>query len=334
MMAQSKSVAIVGATGAVGKEILSILEERDFPVKNLRLLASERSAGKTLVFKDETLEVEELTDESFAGIDIALFSAGGAVSQEFCPVAIAEGTICVDNTSAFRMDKEVPLVVPEVNPEEIKNHKGLIANPNCSTIQMVGVLKPIHDALGLKRVIVSTYQSVSGVGTQGILELEDQVKDISKGRPVTSKNFTSQIAFNAIPHIDSFIENGFTKEEMKMINETRKILNHPDLAITATTVRVPVIRAHSESVNVETEKDIDVSDLKDLLADTPGVSLIDDPSSNKYPLAVNASGKDDIFVGRIRRDESVERGFHLWIVSDNLRKGAALNAVQIAELLV
>ncbi|OED37109.1 aspartate-semialdehyde dehydrogenase [PVC group bacterium (ex Bugula neritina AB1)] len=333
-MAQSKSVAIVGATGAVGKEILSILEERDFPVKNLRLLASERSAGKTLVFKDETLEVEELTDESFAGIDIALFSAGGAVSQEFCPVAIAEGTICVDNTSAFRMDKEVPLVVPEVNPEEIKNHKGLIANPNCSTIQMVGVLKPIHDALGLKRVIVSTYQSVSGVGTQGILELEDQVKDISKGRPVTSKNFTSQIAFNAIPHIDSFIENGFTKEEMKMINETRKILNHPDLAITATTVRVPVIRAHSESVNVETEKDIDVSDLKDLLADTPGVSLIDDPSSNKYPLAVNASGKDDIFVGRIRRDESVERGFHLWIVSDNLRKGAALNAVQIAELLV
>ncbi len=333
-MSKDYCVAVVGATGAVGREMLNILEERNFPVGQLKLLASTRSAGQTLPFKGEDITVEKLTKDSFEGVEIALFSAGRLISQTYCPIAVKAGAVCVDNTSAFRIDPEVPLVVPEVNPEEVKNHKGIIANPNCSTIQMVVALKPIHDALKIKRVVVSTYQAVAGAGARGIIELEEQVKDLSKGKPVKPEIFTHQIAFNAIPHIDVFLDNGFTQEEMKMINETRKILKAPDMAVTATTVRIPVVRAHSESVNIETEKDLSVDDMKDLLAKSPGVTVLDDPENSKYPLPVDVAGTDETFVGRIRRDESVDKGYHLWIVADNLRKGAALNTVQIAELLI
>ncbi len=330
------NVAVVGATGAVGNEMVATLEKNKFPVKNLTLLASARSVGKTLTYKGEDIPIAELKEDSFKGIDIGLFSPGGAVSQKFAPLAAASGCVVIDNTSAFRMDPDVPLVVPEVNAHAIKfyKNKGIIANPNCSTIQMVVVLKPLHDAARIKRVVVSTYQAVSGTGKKAIFELEQQVLAIYNNKPIEKKVYPWQIAFNCLPHIDSFLENGYTKEEMKMVNETKKIMEDDAIAVTATTVRVPVFYGHSESVNIEFEKDVTPDEARRLLSKAPGVKVVDDPSKNKYPLAIEAAGKDDTFVGRIRRDESVAHGLNLWVVADNIRKGAALNAVQIAEVLI
>ncbi len=330
------NVAVVGATGAVGNEMVATLEKNKFPVKNLTLLASARSVGKTLTYKGEDIPIAELKEDSFKGIDIGLFSPGGAVSQKFAPIAAASGCVVIDNTSAFRMDPDVPLVVPEVNAHAIKfyKNKGIIANPNCSTIQMVVVLKPLHDAARIKRVVVSTYQAVSGTGKKAIFELEQQVLAIYNNKPIEKKVYPWQIAFNCLPHIDSFLENGYTKEEMKMVNETKKIMEDDAIAVTATTVRVPVFYGHSESVNIEFEKDVTPDEARRLLSKAPGVKVVDDPSKNKYPLAIEAAGKDDTFVGRIRRDESVAHGLNLWVVADNIRKGAALNAVQIAEVLI
>ncbi|MDD5009752.1 MAG: aspartate-semialdehyde dehydrogenase [Syntrophorhabdaceae bacterium] len=330
------NVAVAGATGAVGNEMISVLEERDFPVKNLILLASSRSVGKTLSFKDKSVKVQELKEDSFKGIDIGLFSPGGSVSMKFAPIAAASGCVVIDNTSAFRMDPDVPLVVPEVNEHAIAGYrkKGIISNPNCSTIQMVVVLKPLHDFAKIKRVVVSTYQAVSGTGMKAIKELEQQILNIYNARKVEIKVYPHQIAFNCLPHIDSFLDNGYTKEEMKMVNETRKIMEDPNIAVTATTVRVPVFYGHSESVNIEFEKDVSPEKARALLKKAPGVKVVDDPSKNKYPLAINAAGKDDTFVGRIRRDDTVPYGLNMWVVADNIRKGAALNAVQIAESLI
>jgi aspartate-semialdehyde dehydrogenase len=331
------NVAIVGATGAVGTEMLRILEERNFPVKSLHLLASKRSAGKTLYFKGEAVQVEELTPESFKGVEIALFSAGASVSKVFAPHAVRARAVVVDNTSAFRMDEGVPLVVPEVNAQEIPKHKGIIANPNCSTIQMVLVLKPIHDAARVKRVVVSTYQAVSGAGWEAIMELEEETEAILNERKYKRKIFPHQIAFNCIPQIpqsDAFLPNGYTSEEMKMINETKKIMGDWSIRVTATTVRVPVVRGHSESVNIETEKKLTAKEAREILSRVPGVVVYDNPQKQLYPLATLAAGRDETFVGRIREDLSIENGLNLWVVSDNLRKGAALNAVQIAEKLL
>lgn len=328
------NVAVVGATGAVGEQMCRVLESRDFPVDKLRLLASERSAGLALPFKNENIPVELLGDKSFDGIDFALFSAGSAVSKEYAPKAAAAGAIAIDNSSAFRMEPEVPLVVPEVNPEDAAAHHGIIANPNCSTIQMVVVLKPLHDRYKIKRVVVSTYQAVSGTGKTAIAELLGQSRAILAGRPVKSEVYPHQIAFNILPHIDVFGSDGYTKEEVKMISETRKIMHLPKLAITATAARVPVMTGHSESVNVEFEETVSADDARKRLAEAPGIEVADDPSANLYPMPIGAAGKDATFVGRIRLDTSVASGLNLWIVSDNLRKGAALNAVQIAELLI
>ncbi len=329
------NVAVVGATGAVGNEMIAILEERNFPVKDVTFLASERSEGKELPFRGEMKRVKVLREDSFHGIEIGLFSAGGSTSQKFAPIAAAAGCVVIDNTSAFRMDPAVPLVVPEVNPQAVAGYpnKGIIANPNCSTIQMVVALKPIHDAVRIKRIVVSTYQSVSGTGKKAMEELAMQTTAILNFREPKIKVYPYQIAFNCLPQIDVFIESGYTKEEIKMIQETKKIMGDDSIAVTATTVRVPVFRSHSESVNIETEKKISAAEVKALLSRAPGVKVIDDPSRLEYPLAVNAAGKDDTFVGRIREDESIANGINLWIVSDNLRKGAALNAVQIAEIL-
>jgi aspartate-semialdehyde dehydrogenase len=330
------NVAIVGATGAVGEQMREVLEEREFPVGELRLLASERSAGQFLPFKEHNLKVEVLNEDSFKGIDIGLFSAGGSVSAKFAPAAVAAGAVVVDNTGHFRMEPDIPLVVPEVNVKQIANYKtrGIIANPNCSTIQMVVALKPIHDAARIKRVVVSTYQSVSGAGRRAMEELGQQVGALFNGRELKKEKFPHQIAFNCIPHIDVFTDGGYTKEELKMINETRKILGEPSLAVTATTVRVPVFCSHSESVNVETEKKLTVADVKALLREAPGIVVVDEPEHNVYPMPIDATGKDATFVGRIREDNSISNGLHLWVVADNLRKGAALNAVQIAEILI
>ena len=328
------NVAVVGATGAVGNEMISILEQRDFPVNEIRLLASERSAGEKLSFKGEDVTVQQLTEDSFEGIDIGLFSPGASVSKIFAPHAVKAGAIVIDNTSAFRMNPNVPLVVPEVNPHAVDDHQGIIANPNCSTIQMVVVLKPIHDAARIQRVVVSTYQSVSGTGKEAILELETQTRNIFNQRDILCQVYPHQIAFNCLPHIDGFMENGYTKEEVKMINETKKIMEDDSIRVTATTVRVPVFYAHSESVNIETEKHITPQEARALLANAPGVKVVDDPAHNLYPLATEAVGEDATFVGRIRADETIENGLNMWIVSDNLRKGAALNAIQIAELLI
>lgn len=329
------NVAVVGATGAVGNEMIKILEERDFPVADLSLLASERSAGKVLKYKNMNLAVKVLGEDSFKGVHIGLFSAGGSVSERFAPIAAHAGCVVIDNTNAFRMVPEVPLVVPEVNPDAIKmyTNRGIIANPNCSTIQMVVALKPIHDAAGIKRIVVSTYQAVSGTGKRAIQELYDQTKAILSGEEPAVEVYPHQIAFNCLPQIDVFLPNGYTKEEMKMVNETKKILSDPSIGVTATTVRVPVFYGHSESVNIETEKKITAEDVKRLLSEAPGVTVIDDPASRQYPLAIDAAGKDNTFVGRIREDESIANGINMWIVADNLRKGAALNAVQIAEML-
>jgi aspartate-semialdehyde dehydrogenase len=329
-------VCVVGATGVVGQEMMKVLEERNFPVKDLKLLASERTAGTELEFKGEGLKVQVLREDSFKGIEIGLFSAGGPISQQFAPIASKEGCVVIDNTSAFRMDPEVPLVVPEVNAHAIADytHKGIIANPNCSTIQMVVVLKPIHDVAKIKRVVVSTYQSVSGTGKEAIRELEKQTLAIFNQKEIQCEVYPHQIAFNCLPHIDVFSENGYTKEEIKMINETKKIMEDESIAVTATTVRVPVFYCHSESVNIETAKKITPEEVRQILAQAPGVMVVDNPKKNEYPLAVYAAGKDETFVGRIREDPSIENGIDMWIVSDNIRKGAALNAVQIAEILV
>jgi len=330
------NVAIVGATGAVGEQLREVLEERQFPVGELRLLASERSAGQFLPFHNKQVRVDILKDDSFRDIDIGLFSAGSSVSAQFARGAVAAGAVVVDNTAHFRMEPDIPLVVPEVNAQEIvkyKNH-GIVANPNCSTIQMVVALKPIHDAARIKRVVVSTYQSVSGAGRMAMEELSQQVGALFNGREIKKEKFPHQIAFNCIPHIDAFMEGGYTKEEWKMIHETRKILGDPALPVTATSVRVPVFCGHSESVNVETETQLTAAQAKALLREAPGVILADIPEENIYPMAIDTVGKDATYVGRVREDPSVAHGLNLWVVTDNLRKGAALNAVQIAEILI
>jgi aspartate-semialdehyde dehydrogenase len=330
------NVAVVGATGAVGEQMREVLEERQFPVGELRLLASERSAGQFLPFQSRQIRVEILDEDSFDKIDVALFSAGGSVSAKFAPIAVAAGAVVVDNTAFFRMEPDVPLVVPEVNAKEIANYRarGIVANPNCSTIQMVVALKPIHDAARIKRIVVSTYQSVSGAGRQAMEELSQQVGALFNGREIRKQKFPHQIAFNCIPHIDVFMEGGYTKEEWKMINETRKIFAEPNMAVTATTVRVPVFCSHSESVNVETYVKLSAAEVKKILREAPGVIVADEPENNVYPMAIDAVGKDATYVGRVREDQSVANGLNLWVVADNLRKGAALNAVQIAEILV
>ncbi|WP_353683876.1 aspartate-semialdehyde dehydrogenase [Thermodesulfovibrio sp. 3907-1M] len=327
-------VAVVGATGAVGNEMIAVLEERDFPVERLRLFASERSEGVRLNFKGQEITVETLKEDSFQGIDIALFSAGAERSKIWAPIAAKSGCVVIDNSSQWRMDPEVPLVVPEVNPHDLKWHKGIIANPNCSTIQMVVALKPIHDVAKIKRVVVTTFQAVSGTGKKAMDELLQQTVALLNFKDIEIKVYPHQIAFNVLPHIDKFLENGYTKEEMKMVNETKKIMGDPSIRVTATTVRVPVFRGHSESVNIETEKKITAQEVRELLSKAPGVVVIDNPDKNEYPLPIYASGRDEVFVGRIREDESIENGINMWIVSDNLRKGAALNAVQIAEELI
>lgn len=327
------SVAVAGATGAVGNKMLEILDERDFPIKNIRLLASERSVGKQLKFRCESFEVEQLTADSFKDIDIALFSAGGDRSTEFAPHAVAAGAVVIDNSNAWRMDPKVPLVVPEVNPEDVKWHSGIIANPNCSTIQMVVVLKPLHDAAGIMRIVVSTYQAVSGTGQKAINELKQQSDAIAAGHEPEIRVYKDRIAFNLLPEIDVFMDNDYTREEMKMVNETRKMFHDDGIGVTATCVRVPVYFSHSEAVNIETEKKLSAADARAILNKAPGVKVIDDPEKGQWPTPLMAAGRDECFVGRIREDESIENGLNLWVVSDNLRKGAALNAVQIAELL-
>ncbi|MBX7245116.1 MAG: aspartate-semialdehyde dehydrogenase [Candidatus Sumerlaeaceae bacterium] len=329
------NVAIMGATGAVGQEMLRTLEVRQFPCTTLRLLASARSVGKKYPFRGRLLPVELLTPESFAGIDIVLASAGSSVSREFAPHAVAAGAVVVDNTSAFRMDSDKPLVVPEVNPEALEKHNGIIANPNCSTMQMVVALAPIHREAGIRRLVISTFQSVSGTGQKAIEECLKQSRELLAGaKTVEAKVYPHQIAFNVLPHIGSFTKNGYTDEEMKMVNETRKILGDDSIAVTATTVRVPVLRGHSECVNVETRKKITAAEVRELLEGAPGVVVVDDPAQADYPTPVYSEGRDETFVGRIRDDISNPNAVEMWIVSDNLRKGAALNAVQIAEELV
>ena len=328
------AVAVVGATGAVGREMVEILEERKFPIGELRLLASERSAGEEIVYCGKELAVDLLTDDALGGLDFALFSAGADVSRRFAPVAVQQGAIVIDNSSAFRMEPNVPLVVPEVNPAALGRHQGLIANPNCSTIQMVVALKPLHDAAKINRIVVTTFQSVSGTGKEAMDELLDQTRAILGFQAVEQKVYPHQIAFNCLPHIDEFEADGYSREEMKLANETRKILNDPTIRITATTVRVPVFRGHSESVNIEMERPLGANEARALLTKAPGVIVMDDPKRAVYPLPIDAVGNDAVYVGRIREDRSVEHGLNLWIVSDNLRKGAALNAVQIAEALI
>jgi len=331
------NVAVVGATGAVGEAMVEILAERNFPVKELHLLASERSAGNVVRFGGRSIRVKPLDQFDFSGVDIGLFSAGAAISADFAPKAAAAGCVVIDNTSQFRYDDDIPLIVPEVNPHAIgKRHaRGIIANPNCSTIQMVVALKPIFDAVGIERINVATYQSVSGAGTKGIRELAGQTADLLNAKPIEPKAFSRQIAFNVIPHIDVFQENGYTKEEMKMVWETRKILEAPNMLVNPTCVRVPVFYGHSEAVHIETREKLSAADARELLSKAPGVQVLDEHKNGGYPTAVvDAAGKDAVWVGRIREDISHPRGLDLWIVSDNVRKGAALNSVQIAELLL
>ena len=330
------NVAIAGVTGAVGSIFLSILEQRNFPVKNLLPLASTRSVGKRIKFKGEEIEVKELKKDSFKGVDIALFSAGANRSLEFAPYAVESGAIVIDNSSAFRMDENVPLIVPEVNPKDLKNHKGIIANPNCSTTIMVVAIKPIYDLSKIKRIIVSTYQAVSGAGAKGIIELQDQIKMMVDGfeNEIKSKVFPTRIAYNVIPHIDVFLDNAYTKEEMKMVNETRKVMGDNDIKVSATAVRVPVFTSHSEAINLETEEKISIEDCINSLKKAPGIVVKDDFKNKIYPTTIDSSNKDEVYVGRIREDISCQNGIVMWVVGDQLRKGAALNAVQIAELLI
>ena len=336
MKKERYNVAVAGATGAVGRQMLEVLEQRNFPVATLRPLASARSAGSTVEFKGKEVTVEELTANSCEGIDVALFSPGGAVSKEFAPIAGKAGAVVIDNTSAFRMDPDVPLVVPEVNAAAIAGYKtrNIIANPNCSTIQMVVALKPIHDAAKIKRVIVSTYQSVSGAGQKGIEELSKQTKALLAMQEVKCEKFAHRIAFNCLPHIDVFQDNGYTNEEMKMTRETKKIMGDDSIRVSATAVRVPVFYSHSESVTIETEKKLTAAQVREILSKAPGVVVSDDTANNVYPLASEAAGKDETFVGRIREDLAFDNGITMWVVADNIRKGAATNAVQIAERLI
>jgi len=329
-------VAVVGATGAVGNEMVSTLEERNFPVAKLRLFASERSEGKTLDFHGKPVTVDILTDKAFDGIDIALFSAGGDRSLEFAPAAAKAGCVVIDNSSAWRMDPDVPLVVPEVNAHDLTWYakKGIIANPNCSTIQMVVALKPLHDAAKIQRIVVTTFQSVSGTGKKAMDELLNQTRDMLNFKDITPVVYPHQIAFNCLPHIDKFMDNGYTKEEIKMVNETRKIMGDDSIKVTATTVRVPVFRGHSESINIETEKKLSANEARAILSTAPGVIVYDAPEKNIYPLPTIAANKDEVYVGRVREDDTIENGLNIWIAADNLRKGAALNAVQIAEELL
>ena len=336
-------LAVVGATGVVGRAAIKVLEEKKLPISSYTFFASKKSSGKKIMFMEKGYTVQELTEQSFdKGFDFAIFSAGGETSKKYAPIAASKGCIVVDNSSAFRMDEDVPLVVPEVNAQEIRKNKGIIANPNCSTIQAVVPLKPLDDKYKIKRIVYSTYQAVSGAGRDGIEDLENGIKNYREGNDInvaeTSKyelkKFPYPIFNNCLPHIDTFLDNGYTKEEMKMINETRKILNRPELPITATTVRVPVFNSHSESINVEFENEFDLDELKDTLRSFPGVILVDDINLNKYPIATDATGHDEVFVGRIRRDFSVKSGLNFWVVADNIRKGAASNAVQIVEKLI
>lgn len=330
-MSRLWNVAVVGATGAVGNQMIRCLEERNFPVQNIRFLASARSAGKTLPFQGSPITVEELKEDSFQGVEIALFSAGASTSLKFAPLAARAGAVVIDNSSAFRMDPAIPLVVPECNPQRIFKGPGIIANPNCSTIQMVVALKPIHDRVRIRRIVVSTYQAVSGTGWKAIVELRKQIAALERGEDPEIQVYPYQIAYNCLPHIDVFLENDYTKEEMKMVNETRKILEDDSIRVSATTVRVPVFYGHSEAVTIETEKKITPEEVRDLLRNAPGVVVMDDPTAKIYPTALTAAGRDEVFVGRIREDLSHEKGIVMWIVADNIRKGAATNAVQIAE---
>ena len=335
MSEKKRNVAVAGATGAVGNQMIRCLEEADFPFRSLKLLASSRSVGKMLRFKGDLIAVEELSEDSFKGIDVALFSAGGGTSERFAPYAAKDGCVVVDNSSAWRMDPDVPLVVPEVNDHAIADYtkKGIIANPNCSTIQLVVALSPIHKKYHINRIVVSTYQAVSGTGKKAIDELFDQTRAMINFLDYEKAVYPHRIAFNCLPHIDTFLDNGYTKEEMKMVNETRKILEDDTIGVTATTVRVPVFYSHSESVNVETRESISASQVKQLLGQAPGIKVMDDPAKNLYPLATDGAGQDLTLVGRIRDDESVSNGINMWIVADNIRKGAATNAVQIARVL-
>lgn len=334
-MSKSFSVAVAGATGAVGVEMIKTLEKRNFPVSKLKLLASARSAGKTAKFHGEDVVIEEMTKDSFHDVDIALFSAGGDISREYRQAVVDSGAVMIDNSSAFRMDDDVPLVVPEVNPEDVKKHHGVIANPNCTTAIMLVAVAPLHRAKGLKRLIASTYQAASGAGAKGMQELIDQTRQILNGEPIEPKAFVHRIAFNLIPHIDSFTSNGYTKEELKMVNESRKMLHLPDLLLSCTSVRIPALRAHSESLNLEFENDITPEEARAILSTAPGVTLADDPENRVYPMPVDATEKYDVLVGRIRQDISRRdrKGLDIFVSGDQLLKGAALNAVQIAELL-
>jgi aspartate-semialdehyde dehydrogenase len=328
------NVAVVGATGLVGREMLKILSSRNFPINELKVIASSRSEGKKIKFEDKELTVEVVKDDTFENIDIALFSAGSDISKKVAPLVKRSGAIVIDNSNAFRMDPEAPLVVPEVNGEDLKEHKQIIANPNCSTIQMVMLLKPLADKYGLKRLVINTYQAVSGAGKKAVDELIEQTEAYLNKQEIKNENFNHQIAFNAIPQIDIFLENDYTKEEMKMVNETHKILHLPELAVTATCVRIPVIYGHGESLNIELNNEFKVDDIRDIFASQKNVEVIDSPAEEKYPLQIDTEKNDNVLVGRIRRDNSVENGLNLWLTANNLRKGAALNAVQIAEYLV
>lgn len=333
-MSTSYHVAIAGATGAVGAEMIRVLERRNFPVGKLTLLASSRSAGKKLTFRGEELTVQELTADSFNGVQIALFSAGGSISRTFAPHAVEAGAVVVDNSSAFRMEKGVPLVIPEINGGDVSWHKGIIANPNCTTAVTLMALHPLHEEFGVTRVIASSYQAVSGTGAAAILELERQVKAIVEGSEVPRKVYPHQIAFNVLPHVDSFLENGYTKEEMKMQNEGRRILHHPAFKASVTCVRVPVYRAHSVAVTAEFERPVSLERARKVLSNAPGLKLVDDPANNVYPLPLNVAGEDDCQVGRLRLDVALDNALSFWVSGDQILKGAALNAVQIAELLV
>jgi aspartate-semialdehyde dehydrogenase len=336
MSAKTFNVAVAGATGAVGEVMMQILEERKFPIRSIRLLASERSVGKRIRFRGEEIPVELLTKGAFKGVDIALFSAGAGRSKEFAPAAWESGAVVIDNSSAFRMEPDIPLVVPEINPEAVAQYRnrGIIANPNCTTIITIMPLKPLHDYGTLRRVVASSYQATSGAGAKAMAELVAQTKAFAKGEPMEVAAFQHQIAFNIIPHVDAFLDNGYTKEEMKMTNEGRKILGTPDLRVTCTTVRVPVLTAHSISVNAQFERKITREKARELITAFPGCRVMDDPTKNVYPMPLFCAGKDDCYVGRIREDESTENALNFWVCGDQLRKGAALNAVQIAEALV
>jgi aspartate-semialdehyde dehydrogenase len=333
-MNRNPHVAVVGATGAVGIEMIETLEKRQFPVGELTLLASTRSVGKKLKFAGEELTVKELTRDSFAGIDIALFSAGGSISKEFAPVAAMAGCVVIDNSSAFRMDDTVPLVIPEINASDVKKHRGIIANPNCTTAVTLMALYPLHQAFGVKRIFASSYQAVSGTGAKAIEELERQVKEVVHGKPVTKEVYPHQIAFNVLPHVDSFLPSGYTKEEMKMENEGRKIMHHPSFRASVTCVRVPVYRAHSVAVSAEFERPATVEAAREVLKKAPGLDVVDNPENKEYPLPLYVAGKYNCEVGRLRKDCALENGLSFWVAGDQLLKGAALNAVQIAEVLL